>query len=463
LRRIHAQGRGGETAGHGLQLRKTGRRGSLFLRGSGKVEYQESHRKKNQKIAELHYAPVFADESDHDISLPLAAACSLGVQSGMRFCRKGPISLNHRAQSFSRRFLTGMFVGGLVCFSIALQADTIVEEIVARINNQIVTRSEYQRSKEQLRQEALQQDPANAERIIEEKDKDVLRDLIDQQLLLEKGKDLGITADTELIKKLDEMRKQMKLETIEDLDKAAQAEGVSFEDFKQNLRNQIITQEVIGKEVGARMNIGKEEVQQYYDQHKAQLQRPEEIRLSEILISTEKKGNDSTDEAQLLTAAQAKADNLLAQIRKGTAFEDLAKKDSDGPSAAQGGDLGYFKRGTLAKELEDKTFAMKAGEVSDVIRTRQGFVILKVTEHQAAGIPPLNEVENQIQEAIYMDKLQPALRAYLTRLREEAYIDIKPGYVDTGASPNETKPVETAAKDAGAKPLKKKKKKLGVL
>ena len=360
--------------------------------------------------------------------------------------------------------------GVLVCalaLPMSLRADTIIEEIIARVNNQIVTRSEYQRSKEQLKQETLQQDPANADKIIAERDKDVLRDLIDQQLLLEKGKDLNITADTELIKKLDEMRKQMNLESIEDLDKAAQAEGVSFEDFKQNLRNQIITQQVIGKEVGSRMNIPKDEEQQFYEQHKDQMQQPEMIRLSEILVSTEpkdrKSGDAPADESQILAAAQAKAEDLLAQIRKGAKFEDVAKKSSDGPSAAQGGDLGYFKRGALAKELEDKTFAMKPGDVSEVTRTRQGFVILKVSEHQAAGIPPLSEVEPRIQEAIYMEKLQPALRAYLTRLREEAYIDIKPGYVDTGASPNQTKPVETLTKDAGAKELKKKKKRLGVL
>ncbi len=368
---------------------------------------------------------------------------------------------------FRWKFLPAGLLVGVLVQPTFLRADTIIEEIIARVNNQIVTRSEYQRSKEQLKQETLQQDPANAEKIITERDKDVLRDLIDQQLLLEKGKDLNITADTELIKKLDEMRKQMNLESIEDLDKAAQAEGVSFEDFKQNLRNQIITQQVIGKEVGSRMSIPKDEEQQFYDRHKDQMQQPEMIRLSEILVSTEPKdkktGDAAADESQILAAAQAKAEDLLAQIRKGAKFEDVAKKSSDGPSAAQGGDLGYFKRGALAKELEDKTFAMKPGDVSEATRTRQGFVILKVSEHQAAGIPPLSEVEPRIQEAIYMEKLQPALRAYLTRLREEAYIDIKAGYVDTGASPNQTKPVETSAKDAGAKELKKKKKKLGVL
>ena len=113
----------------------------------------------------------------------------------------------------------------------------------------------------------------------------------------------------------------------------------------------------------------------------------------------------------------------------------------------------------LAKQLEDVTFGLKKDQVSDVIRTKQGFVILKVTEHQAAGIPQFSEIENRLQEAVYMQKLQPALRDYLKKLREEAFIDIKPGYVDTGASANQSKPVvTTAAKESSARELKKKKK-----
>ena len=369
------------------------------------------------------------------------------------------ITASHMAM---RKLLPWMLLVCLAALPPLLPADTVVEEIIARVNNQIITRAEYLRSKDQLKQEAQQQDPANADKIVAEKDKDVLRDLIDQQLLLEKGKDLGITADTEVIKRLDEMRKEMKLESMEDLEKAAQAQGIAFEDFKQNLKNQIITQQVISKEVGSRMSIGKDELQQFYDAHKSQMEQPEQVRLSELLVSTEKK-DAATPEAQQVAAAQAKADDLLAQIRKGAAFDEAAKKNSDGPTAAQGGDLGYFKRGTLAKELEDKTFAMKPGEVSDVIRTKQGFVILKVTEHQQAGVPPLSQIEGRVQDAIYMQKLQPALRAYLQKLREDAYIKIAGGYVDTGASPNQTAPIETTAKDAGAKELKKKKKKLGII
>jgi len=387
-----------------------------------------------------------------------------------------------------------------ICFSLigvtllsTLAATQVVEEIITRVNNQIITRSEFLRSKDQLKEEVKQQDAANADKVYGQREKDILRDLIDQQLLLEKGKDLGFTGDTELIKRLDQMRKEMKLESMEDLEKAAAAQGLSYEDFKQNLRNQMITQKVIGEEVGQHLTIAKEEQQKFYDEHKSEMEQPEAIQLSEILVAPAKPpaaenkpaANQATadhagsaattpapaatavnyDEAAALAAAQAKANDLLEQIRKGASFEDIAKKHSDGPTAAQGGDLGLFKRGALAKELEDKTFAMKAGDISEVIRTKQGYVILKVNQHQAAGIPDMKEVLPRVQDALYYQKLQPALRAYLTKLREEAYIDIKPGFMDTGASPNQTKPVETAtAKETDAKKLKnKRKKKLGVL
>jgi peptidyl-prolyl cis-trans isomerase SurA len=380
----------------------------------------------------------------------------------------------------------------------AFAAGQVVEEIVARVNGSIITRSEFLRSKDQLKDDVKQQDAANADKLFGEREKDILRDLIDQQLLLEKGKDLGITGDTDLIKRLDQMRKDMKLETMEELEKAATAQGISYEDFKQNMRNQIITQKVIGEEVGSHLNITNDEQQKFYDQHKSELEQPESIRLSEILIAPEKPANkpaaekpaenatadpsaanggnpnpqDETGEAakksaeaSALAAAEAKANELLKQLRAGASFEDAAKKNSAGPSAAQGGDLGVFKRGTLAKEIEEKTFAMKSGEITDVTRVKQGYIILKVTDHQMAGIPPMKDVGPKIQDALYYEKLQPALRAYLTKLREEAYIKIQEGFADSGRSPNQTEPVETAAaKETDAKNLKKKKKKfLGVL
>ncbi len=351
----------------------------------------------------------------------------------------------------------------LLLAAVPLAGDTVVEEIVARINSQIVTRSEFQRAREQLHGEVQQQYGATAEKEFAEREKDVLRDLIDQALLIQRGKDMGITADVELIKRLDDIRKQLKLETMEDLERAAAAQGVSYEDFKENVRGNIITQQVIGKEVGGRIQITQEEARAYYEAHQADFQRPEQVRLSEILISTqttapEGGGDAAPADAQALAAAEQRARELLAQIRSGTSFEEVAQKNSNGPTAAQGGDLGYFKRGELAAELETTIFGMKAGDISDVTRTRQGFIILKMVEHHAAGTPPQKDIEPQIMERIYYSKMQPALRTFLTRLREEAYIDIKEGYVDSGASPNQTKPILTSAAEIEQEKKKKKKK-----
>ena len=376
---------------------------------------------------------------------------------------------------------------GMACLPAIVSAQ-VVEEIIARVNGQIITLSEFQRSKDQLKEDVKQQDPSDPDKAFAEREKDILRDLIDQQLLLDKGKDLGITGDTELIKRLDQMRKDMKLETMEELEKAATAQGISYEDFKQNMRNQIITQKVIGEEVGSHLNITTEEQQKFYDTHKSELEQPESVRLSEILVTPEKTAEkpaadkaagaatdssaatpdaakQAADEAAALAASEAKANELLKQLRAGANFDDVAKKYSAGPSAAQGGDLGVFKRGMLAKEIENRAFAMKSGDVSDVIRVKQGYMIMKVTEHQMAGIPSLKDVTPKIMDALYYEKLQPALRSYLTKLREEAYIKIQDGYADSGRSPNQTEPVETAAaKETDAKNLKKKKKKfMGVL
>lgn len=334
----------------------------------------------------------------------------------------------------------------------AVSADTIVEEIIARINNDVITRSDYQRSRDMLMNEIRQQ--GADEREFQARQKDLLRDLIDQQLLLDKGKELGITADTELIKRLDDIRKQNNLASMEDLEKAAESQGVNFEDFKQNIRNSIITQQVIGQEVGRKVQFSQEDAKKFYEEHQKDFERPEMIHLSEIMIPVPKDAD-----AQQIAGAEAKANGLLNEIRGGAAFEEVAKRSSQGPTAAQGGDLGVFKRGVLARELEDKTFAMKAGEVTDVIRTKQGFVILKMNEHQAAGIPTFKEAEQRVFDMLYMQRLQPALRAYLTKLREEAFIDIKQGYVDTGASPNQTKPVITATAAEKADEAQKKKKK----
>jgi peptidyl-prolyl cis-trans isomerase SurA len=314
---------------------------------------------------------------------------------------------------------------------------TVVEDVVAHVNDLIISRSDVERADQSLAEENRQANATPAEAA--DRQKNLLRDMIDKQLLLSRGKELSINADAEVIRRLDDIRKQNHLDTMEDLERAARSQGVSFEDFKAGIRDSIITQMVVRDEVGRKLQMTQSQEQAYYDAHKQDYMQPEQIKLSEILIPTPADANDAS-----IAQAQAKAEGLTSQLKGGADFAGLAKANSGGPTAAQGGELGMYKRGALGQVLEDQTFNLKPGEWTAPIRTKQGFVILKVTEHQAAGVAPLKDVEPQVQEAMYTEQMQPKLREYLTKLREDAYIDIRAGYVDTGASPNQTKPVFTA-------------------
>ncbi|HEX6494044.1 MAG TPA: peptidyl-prolyl cis-trans isomerase [Acidobacteriaceae bacterium] len=324
----------------------------------------------------------------------------------------------------------------------------VIEESVAQVNDQIINTSDYNRAEAQLEQEGRQQGWSEQE--MEDHKRDLLRDLIDQQLLLSRGKELEITGETELVKRLDEIRKQNHLDSMEDLEKAASSQGVSYEDFKQNIRNSIITQQVIRDEVGRHIQMTDAQLQQYYRQHLNDFTQPESVRLSEILIPVATTGDDAAN----LAAAKAKADDLEAKIKAGTSFEDLAKANSAGSTAAQGGDLGepYVRgSGKLAKQLEDATFALQAGQSTEPIRTRQGYVILKVTAHTPGGTQPFASVRPQIEETAFMSQMQPRLREYLAKLRQNAYIDVRPGYVDTAAVRNSSKPLYSAYTPPGPK------------
>jgi peptidyl-prolyl cis-trans isomerase SurA len=329
----------------------------------------------------------------------------------------------------------------------------VVEDIVARVNDQIITQSDYDRSAEQLEAESKQQ--AIPPRELQQKQADLLRDLIDQQLLLSKGKELGITGETELIKRLDEIRKQNHLDSLEDLEKAAQQQGVSYEDFKANIRNGIITQQVVRDEVGRHISMSPADVQSYFKQHESEFAQPESVTLNEILIPTPAAaGTEGADTAQV-AAAQAQAQAIAAKLAAGAKFEDLAKPAPTDPTAPKSVTLGEYRRGMLAKEIEDKAFALNAGQYTQPIRTKQGFIILQVTQHALGGDASFKQMEPQVEEALFLERMQPALRVYLTKLRGEAYVELKPGVVDTGASGNEMRLTYSAY----APPPPKKKKK----
>ena len=329
----------------------------------------------------------------------------------------------------TRNLLSMVWLAGFVALSLAPGAgaqaqaqsqskDTVVEEIVARVNNQIITLSDYQKAAQGLAEEVAQdcqnctQDQLQAQ--TKERQKNLLRDLIDQQLLIERAKDMGINVETDLVKRLDEVRKQNNLATMDDLEKAVEKQGIVWEDYKQQMRNGLLTQEVIRQEVGGRMDIGTDEVKKYYDAHKQDFVRPEQVELSEIFLSTEGKTPEE------IAAIKTKADDLHKRIVKGDDFAELAKRYSEGSTAQDGGDLGTFERGQLAPQLEDAVFKLDKNGITDVIQTKTGFEILKVNEHYQAGLQPLDKVSEQITNVIYKQKMDPRCAVILPSCAKRA-------------------------------------------
>ncbi|MGA7852786.1 MAG: peptidylprolyl isomerase [Candidatus Acidiferrales bacterium] len=312
---------------------------------------------------------------------------------------------------------------------------TVVEEIIARVNNDIITMSDYQKADEQLRAEVAHDctgcpvDKVQTE--YKDQQKDLLRGLIDQSLLVQRAKDMGISVETDLIKRLDEVRKQNGLNSMEELEKAVEGSGIAWEDYKTQIRNGLLTQEVMRKEVGSRINIGNDEVKKYYDEHPQEFTRPEQVALAEIFLSTEGKSPEE------IAAVQKKADDLHNRVTKGGEdFGEIAKRYSEGSTAKdQSGDLGTYQRGQLSPQLEAVVFKMDRDQITDVIQTKTGFEILKIENHYQAGLQPMDKVENEIMNKLYMQKMQPTMRDYLAQLRQESYVMVKPGYVDSAAVP----------------------------
>src|SRR5467141_1697085 len=304
-----------------------------------------------------------------------------------------------------------------------------VEEIIARVNNEIITRSEYEKARISAQEDARSEcqnrcTPEQLQTNIEDRQKHTLRDLVDQSLLVQRAKDMGVSVEPELIKRLDAIRTENKLGSMEELEKAVSSQGMNWEDFKSNIRSTLLTQRVISSEVGSHVTISDEEVTKYYEAHKSEFVRPEQVALPEIVISTEgKKPEDLPD-------LKKKAETALKRVQDGEDFGAIAKRLSDGSTKSQGGFLGIYKRGELSKELEDKVFKMKRNELTEVMETKQGFLVLQVLEHYDEGEQALAKVRNEIMDKLYGGRMEPAMREYLKTLREQSYVVIKPGYQD---------------------------------
>jgi peptidyl-prolyl cis-trans isomerase SurA len=338
----------------------------------------------------------------------------------------------------------------------------LMEEIICKVNGDIVTRGEMIHDKKMLETE-LRQNGLSGPRLndaLNDASKNILREKIDQLLLVQKAKELDIKVEAELNKQLLDIQRTTKIIDPEKFQEYVREKtGEPYEDYKAELKNNLLREKVVREEISRKIMFKRDELEAYYNEHKDEFMRQERVFLREIFVSTDNKDAAGT------AAAEKKAKDLVTRARKGERFAEMAQANSDAPNAAQGGEMPALEKKDLLEDLSKAIWNQSRGYVTDPIKVDHGFAIFKVEEHQKAGLAEFEEVQSDVQDKLFRPKMTPALREYETKLRAVAFLEIKPGWQDTGAAPGkdttwsdpaQLRPATVSAKEVLARGHRKK-------
>jgi peptidyl-prolyl cis-trans isomerase SurA len=320
----------------------------------------------------------------------------------------------------------------LVLAAVAAPRGEIIEQILVKVNGEIFTKSDLeQRQIAALRQKGqaidLKSDPNNAQlrKALDEITPQIMVDAIDEMVIVQRGKELGYTlSDQQFESVVDNIRKENKIETDEQFQAALKSENLSMADLRRNLERSMIYQRVQQNEVLSKIGVTDEEARKYYESHLSEFTTPPTVTLREILVAVagdSKVMNVAADEA-----AKAKADEIRRRTTSGGEnFEKLAAEISDSPSKANAGLIGPLSINDLSPDLRKLVESMKAGDISEPVRTTRGYQLLKLETITPTNTLPLDKAREQISERVFTDKRKAEFQKYLQKLRSQAIIEWK--------------------------------------
>jgi len=314
---------------------------------------------------------------------------------------------------------------------IAVPRAEILEQILVKVNGEIFTKSDLeQRQIAALRQKGqaidLKSDPNNAQlrKALDEITPQIMVDAIDEMVIVQRGKELGYTLSDQQFKSVvDNIRKENKIETDEQFQAALKSENLSMADLRRNLERSMISQRVQQNEVLAKIGVTDDEAKKYYDAHLNEFTTPPTVTLREILVSVA--GDSKTMNVAADEAAQAKVLQIRKRAIGGENFEKLASEVSDSPSKANAGLIGPLSVNDLSPDLRKMVESMKAGDVSEPLRTARGYQLLKLESITPTNTMPLDKAREQISERVFTDKRKAEYLKYLQKLRAQAIIEWK--------------------------------------
>jgi parvulin-like peptidyl-prolyl isomerase len=334
---------------------------------------------------------------------------------------------------FVARFLAVAFVLALSTAARA-QEPELVNEIVARINNDIITRADYLEAMRSFKEELSRQMQGKSEAEItaeyERLKGNILDYMIDDLLLEQKAKELGIEVEAELNQQMIQIAKENGMKDLAALEKALREQGIDPEAARSSMRKKIQQQYVVQREVLQPIytHLSEKDRRDYYEKHKDAFTISGEVTLSEIFLPLE--GHTADEVTQ-------RAKRVVAELRAGMSFVEAVKANSlaSRASRAQDGKLGTFKPGELKDDIAAAISTLKPGEVTEPIRLQDGFQIIRVDDRKAATLLPFDspEVQNVIGRAATMERADDARKKFLQKLREDAFIEITKGYAATQA------------------------------
>ena len=305
------------------------------------------------------------------------------------------------------------------------QAPEVLDEIVARVNHEIITLSDIEGELEYVKR-GLQDSLGNSEevgRAFEQQKKGVLRYMIEEKLMVQTAEDFGMDAniDVEVAALLEQFRKEAGIPNMEVFEQLLRQKGSSLTQFRAKQRRALIVRALVGQMVHSKVTLLTTEIEAYYKENLERFTELAAVELAEILFLTEGK---------IKSQVRQRAEQILAKVKAGAPFEELAKEYSDGPTASKGGLIGSFKKGSITPALEQIVFDLSRGQSSGIVEADYGLQIVKIINKKEPRHRSLEEVRNQIEEELYQQKLQPEVEKFREELRANAYIFISPKYKD---------------------------------
>lgn len=291
----------------------------------------------------------------------------------------------------------------------------VVDQIVAEVNGEIITYSELKRILDPIYAQYSKvyggEDLISRVRMART---EALNQLIENKLVLQEAKAKGLEMNEDAVnERLKEIKARFPNEEtfLETLKK----EGTSYDSFVSQVKDQLLIKALVGREVTSRVIVSPKEVKEFYELHKEKFSEGEKVHLFHIMVRKD---------PQNLFLSEETARQLLKKVKEGEDFQQLAKNYSEGPNADKGGDLGFVQPGELIPQLSDAAFKLAVGQTSDLIDVQGAYHILWVKEKTQSEIKSLDQVERQVEDAVFRQKATEMNQKWITSLREKAFISV---------------------------------------